>query len=95
MDFVRMDCEERKAATRWSSPPWGPLNQDQSKEKDAGQSAQGGIVVQAGPVGQPGRFPFGGVERLVIDKQAVFIKPERLFELNQDLFRQVVPMLLL
>jgi hypothetical protein len=51
--------------------------------------------VQAGPVGQPGRFPFGGVERLVIDKQAVFIKAERLFELNQHLFRQAVPMLLL
>ena len=51
--------------------------------------------MQAGPVGQPGRFPFGGVERLMIDKQTVFIKAERLFELNQHLFRQAVPMLLL
>ena len=82
MDFVRMDCEERKGSHEAVGPPWGPLNQDQSKEKDAGQSAQGGIAVQTGPVGQPGRFPFGGVERLVIDKQAVFIKAERLFELN-------------
>lgn len=82
MDFVRMDCEERKSSDEVVESAVGPLNQDQSKEKDAGQSAQGGIVVQAGPVGQPGRFPFGWVERLVIDKQAVFIKAERLFELN-------------
>ena len=51
--------------------------------------------MQTGPVGQPCRFPFGRVQRLVIDKQAVFIKPECLFELDQNLFRQVVPMLLL
>ena len=51
--------------------------------------------MQSGAILEPGGFPFGGIQRLMLDKQAIFIKAERLFELDQYLFGQPVPILLL
>lgn len=51
--------------------------------------------MHAAAIPKPGGFPFGWIERLMLDEQAVFIEPERLFELDQNLFGQPVAMLLL
>jgi hypothetical protein len=46
-------------------------------------------------VSEPCGFPLGGVERLTLDEQAVFIESERLLDLDQNLFGQSMAMLLL
>ena len=49
----------------------------------------------AGAILEPSGFPLGGIERLVLDEKTVFIEAERLFKLDEDLFSQPMPVLLL
>src|SRR5688500_1719491 len=53
------------------------------------------MIVQTGSVGQPCGFPSGGIQCLVFNKQALFIKPQCLLQLDQNLFCEAVPVLLL
>jgi hypothetical protein len=70
-------------------------DEQQCKKKDAGQCTERSEILYAAAVPEPGGFPLGWIKRLMLDEQSVFIKAERLFELDQDLLGQSVTMLLL
>ena len=73
----------------------GTSGEQQCKKKDAGQCTERSEILYAAAVPEPGGFPLGWIKRLMLDEQSVFIKAERLFELDQDLLGQSVTMLLL
>jgi len=60
--------------------------EQQCKKKDAGQCTERSEILYAAAVPEPGGFPLGWIQGLMLDEQAVFIKAERLFDLDQDLF---------
>ena len=69
--------------------------QDEGEEENSGQRTEWGEIDRTGAIIEPGRLPFGRIECLIFDKQAILIKPERLFQLDQDLFGQPVAISLL
>ena len=75
--------------------PIGGLGGQESEEEDPGQGTERSQIMQAGAILEPSGFPLGRVERLVLDEKTVFIEAERLFKLDEDLFRQPMPVLLL
>jgi hypothetical protein len=69
--------------------------EQQCKKKDAGQCTERSEILYAAAVPEPGGFPLSWIKRLMLDEQSVFIKAERLFELDQDLLGQSVTIMLL
>ena len=65
-------------------------DQTESQQEYTGQRTERDEIEGTAAIAEPVRFPFDRVERLAIDKQAVFIKPEGLLEMDQDLFGQAM-----
>ena len=71
------------------------LGGQQREEEYPGQGAERSQIMQAGAILEPGGSPLGGIKRLVLNEEAVFVEAECLFKLDQNLFSQPMPMLLL
>jgi hypothetical protein len=70
-------------------------DQTESQQKYPGQRTERDEIERTAPIVEPVRFPFDRIERLALEEQTFFIKPERLLEVDLDLFGQAVAGLLL